>query len=137
MSVEPRQAALADDLIEAIRLAVVGIDGRTEPHPCLANPLAAAAFRWGSTKTPVHAGPGLWAVLRTSADHTGQVLCVHNVSDEPQGFLPGQHLGKTAPVFLRGETATVETAGGLRCELKPSRFVWLGLFTPPTGETER
>jgi hypothetical protein len=133
---------LADGLLESLRLAVIGIDGRTEPHACLAKPLAAIAFGVGSTKSPVHAGAGLWAILRTSADHTGQVLCVHNISDEPQRFQPARHLGASANkpgalVFLHGETVTGEAAGELRCELKPHGFVWLGLVTSPTGENTR
>jgi hypothetical protein len=137
VSAEPLET-LADELAESLRLAVIGIDGRTEPHACLAKPLAAIAFGVGSTKSPVPTGTGLWAILRTSADHTGKVLCVHNVSDEPQRFQPAPHLGAEANkpgtlLFLHGETVTSEAAGELQCELEPHGFVWLGLVTSPTG----
>ncbi|MET0131988.1 MAG: hypothetical protein ABW215_00190 [Kibdelosporangium sp.] len=123
-----------DPLIESIRLALTGAAMATKR---MADPGAAAAFALGSTRKAVDVGAGLWAVLRTSADSGYQVLCVHNVSEEPRGFLPAPHLDDTSVTFLSGETNTAAVSGGLRCELKPSGFVWLGNSTARSGENTR
>jgi len=92
------------------------------------HPVVAATFGAGSTATPVDVGSGLWAVLRAAPGGVEQVLCVHNVSDVARTFAPAPHLcdGRTPLVFLNGETSTTEASDGLRCELRPHGFVWLG-----------
>jgi hypothetical protein len=138
----PAESDTVEALIESLRLSVAGVETQRERHAYLSNHLAATAFSTGSTRSTVDVGAGLWAVLRTSADRRGRVLCVHNVSDEPQGFLPVRQFGEQGDaaaslVFLTGETTTEEVAGGLRCELKPLGFVWLGNFTSHPGENTR
>jgi hypothetical protein len=59
---------------------------------------------------------------------------VHNVTDVARSFAPAPHL-PAPPVFLNGETSTTEADGGLRCELRPHGFVWLGTRSP--GEDTR
>jgi hypothetical protein len=143
----PSETDACEALIESLRLALTGVGPEaTAAHASLTNVAAtnpaAAAFSPGSTRATVDLGAGLWAVLRTSADRARQVLCVHNTSERPQGFLPLPHLDAAANtaaalVFLGGETRTEEVPGGLRCELKPLGFVWLGNFTSHSGENTR
>lgn len=116
--------ALADSLRSSL----------TGSAPDAGHPVVAAAFGAGSTVAPVDVGSGLWAVLRTAAVGGHRVLCVHNVTDVARSFAPHVLDGAT-PLFLSGETSTTEAADGLRCELRPHGFVWLGTRSP--GEDKR
>jgi hypothetical protein len=123
-----------DALFASLRLSLTGsAHGRTgSSHPAVA-----AAFGAGSTATPVDVGSGLWAVLRAAPGIADRVLCVHNVTDVARTFAPAPHLpdGHAPLVFLNGETSTTEADDGLRCELRPHGFVWLGTRSP--GEDTR
>jgi len=117
-----------DALLDSLRWSLTG------SAPDVGHPVVAAAFGAGSTVTPVDVGSGLWAVLRAAAGGGHRVLCVHNVTDVARTFAPHVLDGAT-PLFLSGETSTTEAVDGLRCELRPHGFVWLGTRSP--GEDTR
>jgi glycosidase len=73
------------------------------------------------------AGPSLCAFTRTGLDGVSRVLCLHNVSDQPQRFetrLDGTPRSRP-PRVLAGEARLAGRAGRLAVEVPPSGFVWL------------
>lgn len=133
---EAKGRAGATDLLGSLELALAGVRAAAPASDGpLGNPRTAAAFADGSSAGPVQAGEGLWAILRVTADGSGRVLCVHNVSESPRTFDPAQHLhpegaaAEPAVVFLTGACTTIADPGGNLCELAPHTYVWLGRFT--------
>lgn len=129
-------------LLRSVSVALGGIDAVTlaadAPHrEILRRDGVAAAFGPGAVVATVDCGPGLWSLLRTSADGRARVLCVYNITDEPVTFSPAAHLigrprDQAAVFFLAGATTTAEKAAILACEVAPRGFVWLGRFAERT-----
>ncbi|MFD9701515.1 hypothetical protein [Lentzea sp. NPDC059081] len=125
-----------DDFFDSVRLSLSGISPGAElKRDCLRKSAVASAFEEGSTAVAVDLGPGLWTILRSSADGLNRVLCVHNATQERQVFEPATHLGDGAPVFLGGETTSSANEGRLECELGPHGFVWIGRLGSSTART--
>lgn len=102
----------------------------------LRNPQVAVAFASDATVQAADCGPGLWSLLRTSADGAARILCVHNVTEQIAEFRPGNHLatGRASEaelLFLAGAVSTAEAGGSLVCRLAPYGFVWFGVFAGP------
>lgn len=118
------------EFTEALELAIVGT-GAEPATGHLRNPRTASAFIPGSSFEAVDLGPGLWAIARRSGDGTNRVLCVHNLTDRPLSFTPGNHLGdpRDQLLFLRG-TAYAEAGDSEPvCRVDAFSFVWLARFT--------
>jgi glucosylglycerate phosphorylase len=76
----------------------------------------------------------LFALLRTAPDSTQRVLCLHNVSDQPQSFqvdlarIEAAHTGATAAQdLLTGMRYPVDAAGLLVVDVAPYQVLWLQL----------
>ncbi|MGQ0839454.1 hypothetical protein [Actinokineospora sp.] len=112
-------------MAEILRSALLG-DDRYATEVC--SDLIAGALRSDATVRPVDLGPGLVAVVRTSADTTARVLCVHNVTDEPAVFQPAAAVVGSL-TFVRGQVDTDDLGTGvLRCRLCANGFVWFGIL---------
>ncbi|QUH01860.1 hypothetical protein HUO13_14485 [Saccharopolyspora erythraea] len=85
-----------------------------------------AACGPGSQAVAVNVGSGLWAVKRSSRNGEVQLLCVFNITDSPQSFIPAAHLPTASPQFISGDVDTYRTPEHeLVCRLQPFRDVWL------------
>jgi glycosidase len=83
---------------------------------------------------------GVFALLRTSPDEGRHVLCLHNVSGQPQAvdLLPAvlSIAGGTWVDVLTGQQIPTAT-GGLTVELPPYEVAWLRPLSWPNDERER
>lgn len=130
---ESTREARADlrDLLISMETALMGLEATPEGG-CPPHPGAMSAFGPGSHRRAVDVAPGLWAVLRTSPDGAGQVLCMHNPGDDPIEFVADGHFDEALPgpsYFLRGTVTSGGTHSAVTCRLGAREFVWLGRFT--------
>ncbi|MGW4213703.1 hypothetical protein ACWEIJ_37370 [Lentzea sp. NPDC004789] len=134
--VQPQPVRCTDDFFDSLRLSLSGISPGAElKHDCLSRSAVVSMFEEGATACAVDLGPGLWAVVRSTADGLNRVLCVHNATQERQVFEPATHLGDGELVFLGGETTSSANEGRLECELGPHGFVWIGRLGGNTART--
>ena len=97
-------------------------------HP---DSLAAPALSEAATVEVVRIGPGWRAVLRTSADHTVELLCVENTTQAPQEFAPTEHWPSARtdghPItFVSGEITSGRTVDGVDFyTVPPAGYLWL------------
>jgi hypothetical protein len=102
------------------------------PPPSCAEAMTSFADAFGETAEvhPIDPGAGLRAVLRTSADGSSRVLCVHNIAEQPASFILSSVLPTlpgTSIHFLRGEVRTEGTGTQVTdCHLAAGAFVWFG-----------
>lgn len=86
------------------------------------------AFHPNGTQQIIAGNPGLFSLLRTSPDGTERVLCIHNITAQPQPFeldlSPLALSGDLQDVVVNGEPATVEE-GTCRLTLTPYEVRWL------------
>lgn len=130
-------------LLNSISVALTGTDAQWSAdhapprHGVLRHHAVAAAFESTATVRIVDCAPGLWAVLRVSADGYASVLCVHNATDHAVAFRPVEYLidgprGQAAMFFLAGATSTAGNIGDPVCEVAAHDFVWLASFAEPS-----
>lgn len=133
------------ELARVLKLALLGVPATSASGP-LSNRGTASAFLPGSGVRAVDLGPGLWALVRTSANGERRVLCAHNVSDQPVTFDPSQCLSagdsdQGGLLFLSGAASTHGALAAPTVRVAAHSFVWLGRFNagarPPnsTGRT--
>ncbi len=123
----PARASSLHELCEALGNALLGRD----PH-CHGpwHPRVTPALSAGAAIRPVALGEGLWAVIRQAPDDDVQVLCIHNITDQPLAVTPARHLPDwTNPAehyFVCGACCTTEDPDGVVVShLSPHGYLWL------------
>ncbi|TQM79397.1 hypothetical protein FHX81_1704 [Saccharothrix saharensis] len=124
----PLTEALVDDRAAHPRPRAQESAARRCSHP---DSLAAPALSGTATAEAVRIAPGWRAVLRTSADHTVELLCVENTAQAPQEFAPIEHWpsARTSghPItFVSGEITSGRTVDGVDFyTVPPAGYLWL------------
>jgi sucrose phosphorylase len=80
------------------------------------------AFHPGGTQQVLDAGSGIFAVLRDAPGEAGSVLCLQNVTAEPQ-VVSGLDLPQEAVDLVGGER--IEVGGDRTCSLKAYQTLWI------------
>lgn len=124
----PLTEALVEDRAARLRSRAQESAARRCSHP---DSLAAPALSQAATAEAVRIGPGWRAVLRTSADHTVELLCVENTTQAPQELAPTEHWpsARTSghPItFVSGAITSGRTVDGVDLyTVPPAGYLWL------------
>jgi glucosylglycerate phosphorylase len=89
---------------------------------------AHAAFHPLGRQEVLPAGDGVFAVLRSAPDESGQTLCLHNVTNSTVTAnvrLPHIHRGHTWRDAIATKIAFAADPDGLVCQLHPYAIAWL------------